>query len=156
MEKLKHIKKCLVNCVEEEMEKGLHNVDTEELGEAIDMIKDMEEAMYYHSIVKAVEEADGDEYIYPHVMYRGDMSETSNVMTYQGMYTDYREGKSHVSRKHYMESKEMHHDKEETMKELQKYTNELTDDILEMIVNATPEEKAMLSQKLTLLAERVK
>jgi hypothetical protein len=35
----------------------LENTDAEELGEVIDMIKDLEEAEYYHSVVKAMEES---------------------------------------------------------------------------------------------------
>jgi hypothetical protein len=33
----------------------LECVDAKELGEVIDMIKDVEEAMYYHTIVEAME-----------------------------------------------------------------------------------------------------
>lgn len=47
MEKLKHIKDCLISVVEEQMA-DLHEVDTHELGEIIDMIKDIEQAEYYH------------------------------------------------------------------------------------------------------------
>ena len=54
-----------------------------------------------------------------------------------------------------MESKELHHDKSKQMQELDKYMKELTDDILEMINDATPEEKQMLSQKLRTLASKV-
>jgi len=36
---------------------NLHQVDTHELGEVIDMIKDLEEALYYCSITKAMEES---------------------------------------------------------------------------------------------------
>ena len=35
--------------------------DTHEMGEVIDMIKDLEQAKYYCSIVKAMEEAEEDE-----------------------------------------------------------------------------------------------
>jgi hypothetical protein len=54
MEKLHYMKKMLEHCAAKEME-NIENVDTEELGEVIDMIKDLEEAMYYHSIRKAME-----------------------------------------------------------------------------------------------------
>lgn len=55
MERLKMMKDCLIAQVEAQME-NLEKVDTHELGEAIDIIKDLEEAMYYCSIVKAMEE----------------------------------------------------------------------------------------------------
>ena len=60
MEKLKALKDQIVCCVEGQMGK-LGETDTKELGEAIDMIKDLEEAMYYCSIVKAMEKAEKQE-----------------------------------------------------------------------------------------------
>ena len=57
MERLKHMKETLIGCVQSQLS-DIHNVDTHELGEAIDMIKDLEQAMYYCSIVKAMEEKD--------------------------------------------------------------------------------------------------
>lgn len=68
---------------------------------------------------------------------------------------DYREGRSPMSRRSYMESKEMHQGKEMQMKELEKYMKELSQDITEMINDATPEEKVALQQKLMTLAEKV-
>lgn len=61
MEKLKDICKRIEDIVSAEIAKGAENVDTHELGEAIDMIKDMKEAMYYGSVVKAMEESDEEE-----------------------------------------------------------------------------------------------
>ena len=60
MERLKHMKESLMACVESQLT-HLDTVDTKELGEAIDMIKDLEEAMYYCVIVKAMEEKDHEE-----------------------------------------------------------------------------------------------
>jgi len=54
---------------------------------------------------------------------------------------DAREGRSPMSRRQYMESKEMHLDKTQQLKDLEKYMQELTADIAEMIDDATPEEK---------------
>jgi hypothetical protein len=42
----------------------LCDVNAEELGEVIDMIKDLEQAMYYHSIVKAMAESEEATYYY--------------------------------------------------------------------------------------------
>ena len=55
MEQLKAIENTLMSTIQSQMG-NLHNVDTKELGEAIDMIKDLEEAMYYCTITKAMEE----------------------------------------------------------------------------------------------------
>lgn len=66
MKKLKHMKETLISCVENQLT-HLDTVDTKELGEAIDMIKDLEEAMYYCTIVEAMEGKEEDKH-YP-VMY---------------------------------------------------------------------------------------
>jgi hypothetical protein len=65
MERLKHIKETLMCCIEGQMS-HLDTVDTEELGDVIDMVKDLEEAMYYCTITKAMEgkEKKGDQYHY--------------------------------------------------------------------------------------------
>jgi hypothetical protein len=54
MERLKHIKNTLIDTAMAHMS-DLRTVDTHELGEVIDMIKDMEEAIYYCHISKAME-----------------------------------------------------------------------------------------------------
>lgn len=69
---------------------------------------------------------------------------------------DVREGRSPMSRKNYMESKEMHHSQSEQMKELEKYMQELAQDMTELIQDATPEEKAMIQQKLSTLVTKIK
>ena len=55
-----------------------------------------------------------------------------------------------------MESKELHHDKTKQMQELEQYMKELSEDITEMIDDAAPDEKQILSQKLMTLAEKIK
>ena len=57
MERLKHVKDTLMSAIESQMY-NLTEVDTEELGDVIDMVKDLEEAMYYCSVVKAMEESE--------------------------------------------------------------------------------------------------
>ena len=67
MEKLKHLKEMLMDGVSAEASKGLHAINREELGEAIDMIKDIEEIIYYCSITKAMEEKEKEnEYMQKH------------------------------------------------------------------------------------------
>lgn len=56
MERLKQMKENLMACVSSQVCGNLAQVDTKELGEAIDMIKDLEEAIYYCTITKAMEE----------------------------------------------------------------------------------------------------
>ena len=55
----------LTKCAEMEFEKGIENVDTKEMGEVVDIIKDLCEAEYYAKISKAMDEAEyGEEYDY--------------------------------------------------------------------------------------------
>lgn len=71
MEKrLQHMKESLVSCVENQLT-HLESVDTKELGEAIDMIKDLEEAIYYCTITKAMnEKGEEKEEYYSQKQYR--------------------------------------------------------------------------------------
>lgn len=71
MEKLKdisEIKHDLIDAVKAEVAKGMKEVDTEELGEVVDMIKDLAEAekacmeaCYYETVTEAMTEAEGGE-----------------------------------------------------------------------------------------------
>lgn len=55
----------------------------------------------------------------------------------------------------YMEGKEMHKDTNSQLAELEAYLHELSDDLTEMIKDASPEEKATLRQKMTTLANKI-
>lgn len=235
----------LTKCTEMEFEKGVENIDTKEMGEVIDMIKDLSEAEYYATITKAMEESEyGEDYDHmgayddnsrrgyrgqprdsrgrymsrrgrggrrgyeqpmdyrvPDVygddmeMYRdmdrmdgrmyysggssgssqggssqsGNMSggmssgQGSNTRNYggeSGNMRDGREGRSGQSRRSYMETKEMHKDnspesKQAKMKELEKYTKELADDVTEMITDMSPEEKNLLKAKMQSLMQKI-
>ena len=179
MERLKHVKEVLMGCIEGQLG-HLDTVDAKELGEVVDMVKDLEEAMYYCTVTKAMEgkEKMGDSYHY-YTEYR-DMDRPtgrmyysepsgSNMGSFSGntntarsyMEWDYpsmrdaREGRSHMSRKTYMESREMHQPKTTQMKELEKYLQELSSDIVEMIQEASPEEKSFLEKKISALATKI-
>lgn len=200
---------------------NLQNVDAKELGEVIDMIKDLEEAIYYKTITEAMEESSKDKhrethyyhapilerdidrsygkmyypmdtyamsngnsrgYIMPEYDYNryyqggsmssyaqgGNNSGSSNNGSNSGgngsrnyterdymLMRDSREGRSPMSRKTYVESKELHHDKAVQMKELDKYMQELTQDIVDMIKDASPEEKQLLKQKISVLSTKI-
>lgn len=55
----------LTKCAEMELEKGVENVDAKEMGEVVDIIKDLAEAEYYAKISKAMDEAEyGEDYDY--------------------------------------------------------------------------------------------
>lgn len=50
------MKECLVGMVEGQIYGNIDKVDAQELGAAVDMIKDLSEALYYCSITEAMEE----------------------------------------------------------------------------------------------------
>lgn len=166
MEQLKSIKDCLIAQVQGQMS-NLQQVDAKELGEAIDMIKDLEEAIYYCTIVEAMEK-DKKEPAVEYYTNRRDMDMPKGRMYYTEpwgynepyYYTerpmnfsirDPKEGRSPMQRRMYMEA----HSKDEKMKELEKYMQELTGDIMDMIQDATPEERKMLQQKISTLATKI-
>ena len=207
-EKLKWMKETLM-CVVENQLCNLSEIDTEELGEAVDMIKDLEEAIYYCTVTEAMTNPhkekewemkkgehyseNGDNRMYysgEHPMMYADNNRrrradgtfyadenqsfmysnghvnsgngTSNTNSSNGrnyydgsMYRDEREGRSYNSRKMYMEAKDMKKDKATQLRELEKYMQELSQDITEMISDASPEEKQYLEKKITTLASKV-
>lgn len=189
MERLKSMEDTLMSCVQAQLS-HLDTVDTEELGQAIDMIKDLEQARYYCSIVKAMEEAGEDktEAMSHRHSRKRDMDRVYGRMYYEGPDGDFkgqtpwqkhgrdedwesypyypergreinirdsREGRSPVTRRMYMESKQLHKDKAEKVKELEKYMQELSDDIVEMIEGASPEERQILEKKMTSLTNKI-
>lgn len=103
----------------------------------------------------------GDEYYRDMDRPKGRMyyteGETRNM---SNMVRDGREGKSGMSRRAYMETKEMHkgntpEDKTAKMKELERYTKELAEDVTEMITDMTAEEKALLKSKMQMLMQKM-
>ena len=219
-EKLKWMKDSLI-CVVENQLCNLGEVDTEELGDAIDMIKDLEEAIYYCTVTEAMNKqghemsmemkkgdhqqkpeddrmyysggypmmyadngrrrrADGTFYAEggqnyanggqsnsgggQNYMYAGGQNyadsggtNSSNGRNYYDdpMWRDEREGRSPMSRRMYMEAKHMNKDKATQLRELEKYMQELSQDMTEMIADASPEEKQYLEKKITALASKI-
>lgn len=119
----------------------LEKVCTEELGEVIDMIKDLKEAIYYETVTKAMEAGDS---------YKTEKSD-HHLSDSRSEY----EGKSPHSRQLYIEARHMNKDKATQLRELEKYMQELSQDIVDMIADASPEEKQYLEKKITALASKV-
>ena len=169
MESLKTMKQCLISCAQSQMS-NLDKVDAKELGEVIDMIKDIEEALYYCTITEAMNEKgeEGIKHEYHYYTqpdsYNRDIDRNQGKMYYTPMsgsrkmyqeMSDPKEGRSHWVRKSYMESKEMHKDKASQLKELEKYMQELTQDMVEMIEDASPEERQYLEKRVSALASKI-
>ena len=194
-EALKMMKEQLMSCVQGQLG-DISKVDAHELGEAVDMIKDLAEAIYYCTITESMEKSEENKsqgetninyYTTPYYnkMYPDyrDIERTGGYMYYptggngSGMnggnsgnstggrsyYTempnimgrDPREGRSPMRRRMYMEGKEMHNDPNSQLHELEAYLQELSSDITEMIKDASPEERATLHQKMTMLANKI-
>ena len=186
MERLKSMKNILMSCAEGQMT-HLEEVDAEELGEVIDMIKDLEEAIYYCTVTEAMnkpkeygfEEKSHYQQQQPTMYYpmyydgngvrassngSGSNSGGSNGGSSSMNYTekeypyefrDHREGRSPRSRRMYMEARETHQDKTSQMRELEKYMQELAQDLVEMVEGASPEEKQYLSKKISALSNKL-
>lgn len=199
MEHLKNMKGKLVECIEKQINGNLEYTSSKELGEAVDMVKDLSEAIYYCTITEAMEGkgqyGNGSHYPtthyygepsymkkpyedhYPYqeprypIMYADGRGGHSGGGSYGGaryydgsdymMYydTSYRpsqdEDRSSMSRRRYMDGKR-YNTKETQMHELEKYTQELASDLTDMIKDASPEEKQLLQQKISLLASKIK
>ena len=188
-EALKMMKDQLMSCVQSQLG-DISKADAHELGEAVDMIKDLAEAIYYCTITDSMEKVDENKkqgemninyYTTPSKMmypnnYR-DMDYMNGSMYYSapmtsarsgssggvhyytelpsGMMRDPREGRSPMRRRMYMEGKETHNDPKSQLNELEAYLQELSTDITEMIKDASPEERATLHQKMTMLANKI-
>ena len=180
-EELKTIRTQITGCVQGQLG-HLDKVNTKQLGEAIDMIKDLSEAIYYQTITESMEKADEKKeypvsevnYYTTPVYYRDPMREPaqmyyptqngsgmmSNGMNgaahyYTEMRRDPREGRAAVRRRMYMEGKEMHNNQSSQLKQLEAYLQELSTDITEMIKDASTQQKATLKQKMMTLANKL-
>lgn len=54
IERIHKMQECLTEKAVSELEKGIENVDTSEMSEVVDMIKDLAEAEYHSIISKAM------------------------------------------------------------------------------------------------------
>lgn len=51
----------LAECAEKQFDNGIESVDTAEMGQVTDMLKDLAEAMYYRTITKAMDDSEPEE-----------------------------------------------------------------------------------------------
>lgn len=65
MENLKRMKECLIGVAEDQVYGNLDKVNAQELGEVMDMIKDLSEAVYYCTITESMEKQSMEEYERP-------------------------------------------------------------------------------------------
>lgn len=167
MNRLYDMKNCLISAAQSQMS-NLQTCDAEELGEVIDMIKDIEEAIYYCTITTAMDNKEENERMYYRENYYNNTpvySKSNRKRKNKDDHYDEKEvyingrdpleGRSPEYRRMYMESKELHKDKITAMKELEDYMSELSSDICEMIEDASPEEKQLLQKKIVALSNKI-
>lgn len=70
VERIHKMQECLTEKAVNELEKGIENVDTSEMGQVVDMIKDLAEAEYHSIISKAMKKADEEEEEYDKELLR--------------------------------------------------------------------------------------
>ena len=154
MKRLLCMKEALMDCVMCQIS-DLEHVNTQELGEAIDMIKDLEEAIYYSTITKAMEGKENGASS-THYGTADELHSRSNSHHQESIdMRDPREGRSYMSRRLYLESKETGKDKLSNIQDLEHYLKELSEDIIEMVENASPEERQLAQKKLNMLAQKI-
>lgn len=97
-------------------------------------------------------------------MYYADMSDRMGMIDQPRSGStaerDMREGRSGMSRKHYMETKEQHkantqQDKDAKMQSLDEYMKELSTDLTDMISDMTPEERSLMKSKMSILLTKM-
>lgn len=205
MDRLKSMKERAMCLAEQGLNRGVEEIDAKELGEVIDIVKDLEEACYYSSIVEAMKKTDEEEkymekYLpemayarnygpyyrnYPmmnempdRMFYRmgrggrprmnysggnyGNGNQSGNYSGSNGNGRNYYEpwhdemyGRSWETRRNYMEGKEHNISESTSMENLEEYAKDLTEDLMELVENATPNEKEVLRQKLNTLASKI-
>ena len=89
IERMHKMIECLTEKALCELEKGTENVDTCEMGQVVDMIKDLNEAEYKAVIVKAMKKADEEEEEYEKVLLR-ELKEEYGEDTGRRYYDHYR------------------------------------------------------------------
>ena len=112
-------------CCIEKQMNNLQEVNTKELSKAIGMIEKLEKAKYDH--FKGNEKHDDNPY----------------------------KTKSEKSKKSYMEAKEKHSEKAIVLRELEKYVQELSQELIEMISDSSNEERQYLEKRLTSVASKI-
>lgn len=156
MKRLKAIKDTLLCAIEDQMCGNLALVNTKELGEVVDMVKDISETMYYCSVVEAMGKSSTSKSKATTPNHYTDQMTITAIPYGEHEEWDEREGKSPLKRKEYLIAKEEHKEKDMLLHELDEYLHELSSDLTEIFDKAMPEEKVMLKTKITAMLEKMR
>lgn len=139
VDKLHKIKCNLIECLEQEME-HLDKADTKELYKAVHMIKNLEETIYYDTIVESMHSTEDS---YTKQKHEDEKEENAPM-----------KGSSKERHKFLMLKHEnAEHDKR--MHALEEYLSDLCEEIAEMMHEALPGERGLVQQKLTALINKI-
>lgn len=183
IERTHNIIEKLSEVIENEFANGAECVDTCEMGAVADIYKDLNEAEYYATLVKSMNEASTDEVMEmlgryggkryytdkdepPYYHYPRDIDRLSGRMYYSEpiekteKIIEKPESEYDKAKRHYTETREMHtantpDDKEHKMKALDGYIKELGGDITQLIGDMTAEEKNLLRNKMSTLVSKI-
>lgn len=162
IERIHKMQECLTEKAVNELEKGVENVDTSEMGQVVDMIKDLAEAEYHSIISKAMKKADEEEEEYDKELLRSlkaEYGEESGRRYYdQYRYANGRFApKGRGTRRGYEEPPYYHmpvnYNDMEYMRDM--YIRELSGDISELLNDMTPDERNLLRTKMSNLASKL-
>ena len=156
MKRLKAIKDTLLCAIEDQMCGNLALVNTKELGEVVDMVKDISETMYYCSVVEAMGKSSTSKSKATTPNHYTDQMTITSIRYVEHQEWDERQGKSPLKRKEYLIAKEEHKEKDMLLHELDEYLHELSSDLTEIFDKAMPEEKVMLKTKITAMLEKMR
>lgn len=149
--RLKWMEEALADTIEMQF-CNLDTVCTKELGEAVDMIKDLEKAIYYRTITEAM---NAEKAATAHSQKTEESHDRSmDEMMIKEEWDEWL-GHSPHSRKRYLEAREHGKDKATQLRELEKYISELSADIVNMIDESSIEERQYLEKKITALATKI-
>lgn len=167
MQKINKMADMIINKMYDYMADDIEKVNTKELGEVADILKDLHMIKYYMLLNNAMETEGAEETLEMFKKLNEDgkkyYTPLERIEEPGKIYTsarDEREGKAFKSRKTYMETMEIHktgseEDRKARMIETEKYINDLTADIMEMYHNAAPDEKQNVKNKITMLLQKL-
>ena len=156
MKRLKAIKDTLLCAIEDQMCGNLALVNTKELGEVVDMVKDISETMYYCSVVEAMGKTSTSKSKATTPNHYTDQMAITAIPYGEHEEWDEREGKSPLKRKEYLIAKEEHKEKDMLLHELDEYLHELSLDLTEMLDGALTAEKALAQQRISAIIATMK
>lgn len=159
MEHLCDMMEKLETYANEELSKDKSEICTHELGEVIDMIKDCAEGLYQMSVYDSMKNAEDEEKYYQkhrknEMYYKQPDNSLMMIESTPYLSDSQRDNISHSlgntnETKYYTETRVT------KVSDLEKYLQELSKDIAEIVKEATPEERAALKQKIIGLQQKI-